>query len=383
MKQRLVVGVCVLSLLIGVALRLWASTRGSNWDVERAFYPYAQDLVTSGSMYSLYQPGHVGTNYGPGSHPLLWAALQLARLTGHDTAQGFHFFWAGFLSLADVAIAVTLGVVYGAVPLIIYILSPVVIMITGYHSQIDNLAVLFALWSWLLLRRDQVWPAAVCMALSVATKHSFVMFPMCALFWPGISWYRRMLYAAASGVGVVLLLAPIGPSGWAALRAYHGINWYGNGLIPRLFPAYPDWWQPLFVGGVLVVGALMARRLSHALFVVYPIALLAFAPTMTDQYLTIPMTSMAILWRRTPLSWLYAAVATGTLMASRNNLCSRINCTSLVPWLQVHGFAHQVHLPVETSTLYAQVAAILLLAWFAISSERSRAAGWHGFAVAP
>ena len=128
-------GVCAAALILGAGLRLSASTLGWNFDIE-SFFLVGHLMESGRNVY--VETGRMP--YGPVSPAIFALALQLERALGFDGIAPFHFIVAGILTVADMGIALTLLRAYGYAPAIVFALSPVSILITGYHSQIDNAA---------------------------------------------------------------------------------------------------------------------------------------------------------------------------------------------------------------------------------------------------
>lgn len=140
-----------LALLAGFWARLWAAQFFSNFDIES--YIQIADLVHRGlNIYA----NTFRYNYGPIWAGVVWVVRIVGREVGYETLDQFHLLIAGVLSAADVGIAILLArrEAFGVAAL--FILSPVSVIITGYFSQFDNVAILFALASWYLLNRARL-----------------------------------------------------------------------------------------------------------------------------------------------------------------------------------------------------------------------------------
>jgi len=81
---------------------------------------------------------------------------------------------------------------------------------------------------------------------------------------------------------------------------------------------------------------------------------------MADQYLTIPVVSTAILWRK-PLAWGYTLLATGTILASHANIGALGYGAPWAGWFRAHGFA--LINAQEGSSLYPQMGALAAWGW--------------------
>jgi len=230
----------------------------------------------------------------------------------------------------------------------VFMLCPVSILITGYHSQFDNVALLLALLSWRrlagagdtlgALERRSLVIASLLMGASLATKHVVIFFPLWVLVWPGRPLRQRLAYCALAYVVFAGAFIPFAltPEAWSSINknVLHYRSWYGNGLLPRLSDVFAQRgtvegsfrWMPVFPGlqfvwlmAMLMTGVVVARKFPRQLFFVYPVAMLAYAPAMAEQYLAIPLVSCAYYWRRWAV-WAYIATATALLTVSGVNI---------------------------------------------------------------
>lgn len=327
MRRELKIAALGLVLCAGAALRMWLSTLGWNYD-----------LVSWWIIANLVEEGkniYVETArlpYAPIWAGIAWLALWVQQGLGLTGMTSFHVLVAGFLTIVDIGIAITLARVCGYLPAVLFLLCPVSLLITGYHSQIDNIAILLALWSWRLMEGqsegagqpdDVIWPA-ILMGLSLATKHVFAFFPLWMLLWQSRPMKQRLLYC---GIAYAIFLGAflpyvLTPEGLAGVKAhvfmYRGYSRFGNALLPRLIPS-PALWNPAFEAGMLGAGFMIARWAPRELFFLYPVALVTFTPLMADQYLAIPITSFAAYWRHWPM-WAYVLAATLALLASTDDV---------------------------------------------------------------
>jgi hypothetical protein len=283
-------------ILLGLAARLAAATLGHNYDLD-SWGIVAEVMRHGGNVYA----ETTRYNYGP-----VWFLI----LRGLDALAGsrpalFHFLIAGFLSLADVGICWLLCRRAGRLAGVLFFLNPVSIIITGFHCQFDNLAILLALISVLWLGDDFERPvdrrklsALALLGLSLATKHLFFLFP----FWLAVKqrggWQKLVVLVVPAAV-FLLAFAPYWAGGRAGIMAnvfgYHSAQ---NGLFYRLVT--PEFIQ--FVCdqnrlwyGLLILFAFVCRaRNGFESLLIYSGALVAFAPSTSNQYLAIPMALAAV-----------------------------------------------------------------------------------------
>jgi hypothetical protein len=360
-------GGLVVAIAIGSGVRIWLATLGHNFDVE-SWLIAGQALHAGRNVYveTFRLP------YGPVWAVISSLALSVQNAFGWSGLTSFHVLVASVLTTSDVAIALILARRWDRTAAIAFILCPVSCLITGYHSQIDTLAVLFALLSWWLLtlgEDDALWrvvAAGLLLGLSLATKHLALLFPTWVLFWPRYSIGRRVLYGAVAYATFVASFVPfcLTTEGVVAVRdhvlLYRGLLWYGNALVPRLLP-WPWLWEPVFVTAMTLTGFAAARRWSRDLLPLYLVSLALFTPTIADHHLAIPLVAMAIHWRRWPV-WPYVALASVLLLVSPHNVGFLPAMRSPSVWFVTRGF---VLWPGRGSTLWPQIClGLVFAAWW-------------------
>lgn len=372
--------VFVASLFAGAALRIWASTLGYNYD----FLAWSRVAGVMAAGKNLY--ASIGYNFGP-VWPLVLGLIKWADSTLRVNA--FHTSIAGFLTLADAGIAVILVRLGGYVPGILFMLCPVSILITGYHSQIENLAILFGLLSWYVLRstpsirdsgRGQIVLAAVLMGISLATKHVMLFFPLWILFWPGRPVVQRVMYCVLAYAFCAATFVPFATNPAAAVGISENVigyrSWFGTGLFLRLVSLVAPleqlaaWfsWVPLlsplelvWAMAMVLTGIAVARKFPRDSLFVYLIAMLAYTPSMAEQYLTIPVASCAMYWRRWQ-SWAYIVITLALLSSSAVNIGSLHAVNAYTMYLRRLGLMNtQAQLPML----------LLLLSFYYTGGDRS------------
>ena len=322
-----------LACAAGVALRVWLASRGHNFDMES--WTMTADLVAGGQNVYANTYRHP---YGP-----TWFMILGALRSAHDALgmhhlgpESFHIMIAAFLSLADVAIALLL---YRALRLgaaLFFILNPVSILITGYHSQIDTLAILPALAAWLLIGRAMSWRrlliSAALLGLSLSIKHVMIFFPIWLLMTPLILGRvaRRIAHAAVTYGVLVAIVLPfvLAPGAWTGFREYvmsyeglasnrtlllHAIDLFAPpAAVDSLFGIIPQGVSTLyrlFIVLMLLVGYLVARCKPGEMLWCYLLAIVVLTNSMADQYLAVPLVACAAYWRRWA-AWVYVIPAT-------------------------------------------------------------------------
>ena len=303
------------ALVCGLAARLWLASLGGNFDL-MSWVLIARGMDDRHAIYT-----SLGRyNYGP---VWAWILHGLAHLTpvlfgGATSVLRFHMVIAGFLGLVDAAIAWIVSRIYGTTAAIVFILCPISVLISGFHSQFDNLAVLLGLLAWLILRDPALrkqsmafWAAAVFVGLSLATKHILIFLPIWILLWSECGDLRRRLGFCAVAYGIFIagfvpwLLDPASrPYVIANVFAYTSAPQYS--FLRRLAAFCAPWllstyapfpgltvvnlvWAAAMVSLGAIAIRVQARDARPEIYMIYLAALVPFAPSAAVQYLAIPL----------------------------------------------------------------------------------------------
>lgn len=296
-------------VLVGLAIRIWLASLGETYDM--ASYRIVADAVAHGrNVYAATDR----YNYGPIWAGVLWGAQQFS-------AASFHRTLALTLAGADLALADWLWRRYGGIAALVFWLSPVGCLVTGYYSQFDALAIALGAWAWVALSVGAVPVAATLAGLSLSTKHVLCVFPLWVLMMGRLPVRQRLQFAVIAYGLFIALFVPFvwAPGAWAAIQ--HNVIHYrskgGNGLVSQvlaglattaglevdILPAAIALW----LAALLVVAWVVQRRHLDPL-PIYCVAFVAFSPSMAGQYLAIPLIAVGAYWRRWQV-WFYTAVA--------------------------------------------------------------------------
>ena len=314
--------------LASLALKLILATRGHNYDLD-SFGIVASLVLHGRSVYA----NTSRFNYGP-----LWAIIlaglqQLSTLLPAMGGEAFHVAVAAFLGITDVALAALLAAMYRYGAGLFFLCCPATILLTGYHSQFENFALLAGLASWLLIRSGSTPTprlvfAAALQGVSLIIKHVLFMFPVWVLFWPQLgSWRKRLAYVViAYGIfGLSFLPWMLDPPSRASI--YHNVFQYRsefNLSLTRLIVSVHPFARvspaasvvlPLGWMAVVIVAGIIVARGKDDFFPMYLLAMFAFSPALRDQYLALPLLASAILYTSWP-SWALAGTTMVALFSS-------------------------------------------------------------------
>jgi hypothetical protein len=323
-----------------VGAKVYLAGLGHNFDVES--WKLFADLVLAGD--NVYAETYRNP-YGP-----LWAyacaGLRLVQIhiLGSDSLAVFHRLLALLLAAADVAIGYLLARRHSLGAGIFFLLNPVSLLITGFHTQFGNLAVLFALVAaivldslrqgYFLAQRLGAW---ILLGVSLATKHILVFLPLWFLLRGGQTRRDRLwCFLPFLVFGLSFLPFVLDERGLEGVIEHVFLyeSFHLEGLFPRtLGLAIPAavfdtllGWVPVFSGvkflwllAMVAVGIVSRERTHEEQVFLYLVAMLVFSTAMADQYLAIPLAAVAVHWKRV-LAWIYVAASALYLSGSEANI---------------------------------------------------------------
>ncbi|MCB4756391.1 MAG: hypothetical protein LHV69_05050 [Elusimicrobia bacterium] len=322
----------ITSILVGISLRLTlASVFYGNYD--QWSWDIVADLIHRGKNVYLYTDRY---RYTP-----LWAyLLALFNKGAFLTGLPLHTWVRGFLTLVDINIAVLLGLIHHQISSsknwkssYIYLLNPVAILLTGYHGQFDNLAILPLLLAVYIYSRQRHSPPFLTLwilgTLSLTIKH-ITTFGVWMFFVYISPTYRRAFLLMACSAAVFLL--SLFPCWWDAhfiimrrilfSQGAHGLYGLGKFLplpVGKVTFLCLMTLLPVFTKEFLKLPLLKAMEFSF-------VAFLALTYMIGEQYFILP-----IIWGslfHTPWYWIFTVSAALFLVGSPNNIH--------VPWVPSH-----------------------------------------------
>jgi hypothetical protein len=294
----------VLIVIIGIFFRILAAQRGHNFDVDS--YLIVANIVSNGG--NVYQETS-RYNYGPIWFHILYF-IDLCHIDGIAWTSNFRLKIALFLTAVDLGIFLFLWRHYSLKIGAIFLLNPISIIITGYHSQFDNLAILLGFFAAYFYMRSDSRPAKigslVLLGLSLSTKHLLFLFPI---------WLAFKQKQKITALLVILIPYAIFITGFLPYLPEGAQGIIKNVLFYKSFNNAPFWaiFSPnviytfvprtlLMILALLVVGFLVRRRTVLECLHIYLIALVVFSSAIANQYLAIPIASISVFW-----NWGYAA----------------------------------------------------------------------------
>lgn len=309
-------------IVVGVLARFMLPQFGFNHDFT-SYGIVSEIVINGGNVYA----ETTRYNYGP----IWFLVVGALRWLGEQTSAPVPVFRVGIvavLTAADIAIAWLLRREYGTKVALIFFLNPVSILITGYHNQFDNIAIALGLAAAMTVGRAdperdrRAWLGGLALlGLSLIVKHIFFLFPL----WLALRarrWRDRFI-ALALPVGMFAAsFLPFAASG--ADGMLHNVFLYRsfqNGLVSRVISSGIGDALPAAIPFILLLAAfgLAVRRLPPLrAALVYLVALVVLSPAMANQYLAIPMATVAAALN--PAYLVYAASAVLVILSNDDGL---------------------------------------------------------------
>lgn len=332
-----------LCILAGILIRFILMTWGHNFDFDS--YCIVGKIVTAGkNVYA----NTFRYNYGPVWFTLLGLFWKTASHFTHNVLI-FRCFIVGTLTLGDFFITQFISKKAGNFWGIIFFLNPISLIITGYHNQFDNLAVLIGALAILCIeksctehdiKREDICGIAL-LSLSLITKHIMWAFPLWILFNAKIDRRKKFIYAFIPPLLFLASFWPYWSEGWNGIihnvflyRSFNNFPLFGLGILNRFgisLPLQKYVCLPMF-GLLMLAGAYIFRHegIYHS-FLLYTIALVCMSSAIANQYLVIPCAAVILLCRNRSAIYFLAGLA---------YLSCDINGLHIPSWLNRHFGSH-------------------------------------------
>ncbi len=314
-------------ILTGIVIRFVLMYWGHNFDFES--YCIVGELAASGNNVYAFTSRY---NYGPIWFILLGTFWKLAA----GNILLFRIFIVSTLTLCDFLIAKLISQKAGNFWGLIFFLNPISLIITGYHNQFDNIAVLFGAYAVSCLEKsadERDFKAAdiygtILLSFSLITKHILFAFPLWVLLNKKIDARKKFLYAFIPPLIFLISFIPYWAEGSQGIlnnvflyKSFNNFPLLGLGVFNHLgmFLPYQKYiCLPAFI--VLMVGCAYCFRREeiYDLFLLYIIALVCFSSAIANQYIVIPCMALIILLRKK--SALYFLLGLLFLSLNKNGL---------------------------------------------------------------
>ena len=276
-------------IFLGVIMRFVLMSLGHNFDFDS--YCIVGELASQGK--NIYAST---TRY---NYSFIWFSVLgifwKISLCFTDNIQAFRILIVSTLTISDFLIALIISRKAGNFWGIIFFLNPISLIITGYHNQFDNIAVLLGAYGIICISQSlndsritaQDIAGIILLSLSLITKHILWAFPLWILFNQKISARKKILFAFVPPLIFLLSFAPYWHEGW------HGI--ISNVFLYRSFNNFP-----LIALSVLNYFGMYIFRDKDIFdsFMLYTMALVSFSSAIANQYIAIPCMAAVIMMKR-------------------------------------------------------------------------------------
>lgn len=339
-------------IFIGIFFRFYTASFGSNFDFET--WNIGPELIKKGiSVYTIPDSEPWGRfNWGP-----IWPyTLYYFKEIAGDNRNLFHYLLTGYLTIVDLCLCIILFKLFGKVVPILYFLSPLTFLITGFHLQFENTALLFAFLGWYLYLQDRkkyFYHTAILFGLSITAKHILILFPVWLFFYEffilKVNLWKNIFHKSIS------YLVFFGSFGLEILRHFedrqnvlNGINKYVFNynsvdglsayaeflkllipfdLIVSFLPSGISYYRLVFLLTLLILGFFVARNIQQKtlLLPLYLLFFFAFGSSLADQYFVIPLVTALIFYRRIESIVFHTLGAVYLATFSLNNIASISN----------------------------------------------------------
>lgn len=271
---------------------------GHNFDFDS--YLIVGDIVSQGG--NVYEETS-RYNYGPIFSWLQGFLYTISKILAVNSGHGiYRLLMVTVLLVTDLSIAYWCYKKYSWKIAIVFFLNPISIIITGFHNQFDNIAILFMLIAscYYNERKSFGWDDflfVVFFAISLSTKHIFFFFPFWILLSSNLPIKKRLLYSSLPCLIFFLCFIPYIQYGYEGIRdnvfLYKSFN--NVPLIGRLFFMFNT--EKLFYLFILLLGCfgfLFRKACINDKILNYTLVLIAFSSAVANQYLVIPILAFLV-----------------------------------------------------------------------------------------
>jgi hypothetical protein len=282
----------ILFACLGFLLRIAVSFRGHNFDIES--YEIVANIVSKGGNVYLETARY---NYGPIWFYVLYVLNLLSGFFSNHVVV-FRHLVAGFISLIDIGIYFFLLKKVNRTVAYLFILNPISIIISGYHSQFDNFSIFFAMIAVHYFGDNfeekinkQKLIGLIFLGLSLMIKHLFFAFPLWLAFKQrGIK--QKILVVFIPIFIFILGFAPYWKEGSEGIInnvfLYNSFNnqFFYRLFVPEIVSRFLSAFQ-LWILLLIFAGIVFRAKDSFTSLLLYSSILVAASPAIANQYLAI------------------------------------------------------------------------------------------------
>ncbi len=281
-------------------MRYWAMSIGSGFDFE--------SYCIVGDLASRFQSVYAGTtryNYGPIFFMIQGLCYAVSHIFSMDVEQTYRIILVGVFTLTDFGIAMWIGRKYGLKSSLIFFLNPISIVITGFHNQFDNMAILLALIScWYYNEEEEFskkdWLCILFLSLSLTMKHILFLLPFWLLVKKGLPAKKKLVYVFVPPIIFGCSFFPFVIGNIDALKGviYNVFLYRSNAISPlfgQLLRLPLQLYFPLYILLMIVMAFIVREKTYEYLLLMYLISMFTFSSSMAPQYYIIPAVTLCVL----------------------------------------------------------------------------------------
>jgi hypothetical protein len=256
----------------------------------------------------LFKNGESFYAYGKYNYSPLWVNLLFLvdsiSLPFIDNQSIFRIKVVLLLSLIDFFIFFFICKNYSTKIGLLFFLNPISIFITGFHNQFDNIAILIAFIAILLYEKYknnyQLLITLIIFGISICAKQIFFFFPIwlaikekkifkkiLILFIPYLIFFISFINYIPTDLVYIL-------ENVFQYKSYNNGPFWGM-FAPKIIYLYVDK-KVLFFISMLLLGFLFENKNLRDTFYFYIISVVIFSSAIVNQYLAIPLLTMAVYW---------------------------------------------------------------------------------------
>ncbi|MCB0510895.1 MAG: hypothetical protein KDC82_09025 [Bacteroidetes bacterium] len=307
-------------ILLGFGFRLLVATRGHNYDFD-SFLIVARIVESGENVYA----NTARYNYGPIWFNVIYFLFQLSS----KNELIFRYVIATFLSIVDIVIFIILSKRFNKIIAYLFLLNPMSIIITGYHNQFDNLALLLGMFAVNIIGENfeknidcKKILGLFVLGLSIITKHILFLFPLWLAIKQKGRW-QKIFVILFPTLMFALSFTPYWQDGkQGIIQNVFLYKFFDNAYFFFLF--IPKILQLLFssqaVWVVLLIICAFVFRKSNAFdsLLLYTSVLVIASPAMANQYLAIVLPFVAV--NLNPFTFLYTIAGSFFLLIDPDGL---------------------------------------------------------------
>lgn len=285
---------------LGVIMRYWAMSIGSGFDFE--------SYCIVGDLASHFQSVYAGTtryNYGPIFFMIQGICYAISHIFSMDMEQTYRVILVGLFTMTDFGIAMWLGKQYSLRASLIFFLNPISIIITGFHNQFDNMAILLALISCWYYNEEEEFSKkdllfVLFMSLSLIMKHILFVFPFWLLVKKGLPIKKKIVYVFVPPIAFGCSFIPFVIGNIDALKGViHNVFLYRSNAISPLFGTLFEiptrFYFMLYILLMVLTTFVVCKESYEYLLLFYFVSMFTFTSSMAPQYFIIPVVTLCAL----------------------------------------------------------------------------------------